>query len=784
MFTPTIKGLTCPSTMSLRKFLNEELTRAGGERVHQHIDSCSACQQALQRLMGSLPGPFDALAPLNGDRSVGEDTVVSFDATQAIPKRLLHGEKTESAEKVPGYELLGELGRGGMGVVYKARQLRPDRIVALKMLLAGRHAAPLEQTRFLLEAQAVARLQHPHIVPLHEVGQHGELPYLTLEFVSGGNLANLLKGGTLAPDDAARLVEQVARGMHYAHERGIIHRDLKPANILLQRDEGREARDEEVASASTLIPKITDFGLAKNVAVSAELTPSLAIYGTPSYMAPEQASGKVKDVGATADVYALGAILYECLTGRPPFRGETPADTLLQVLGTEPTRPSHFAPVIPADLETICMKCLHKEAHRRYASALELAEDLRRFQAREPIQARPVGNVERLVKWCRRHPAVSALSMLVFLLTLLAGGLVAFQGLQAKTARAEARSAMSARARSQAAALADAIPARVPAILKELETNRADVQPLVRQLYQGEKDPLRRMRFALALLPVEPQTVRAPLMDWMLQADDPAEALLAREALRPHRAELAPILWAKADAAQTPAATRFRALVALAAFDPNNPRWHKLGSLVVEQLLAGNPAHHALWTEALHPVARIVFAPRSEAAYYPLKVGTKWHYRIQAEDGDKGTVVQQVAKIERIDGQPYVRIEAAIKGEPMASEHVTTTTAGIFRHRWNGTEYSPPIHLLKFPIQSGESWESEHKSGEKAFKVKCSVSKEDVEVPAGKFNAVAVHIRVMTEQKEILNSTYWFVAGIGAVKQTVLEDKRFTLALEKFEEGK
>jgi tetratricopeptide (TPR) repeat protein/tRNA A-37 threonylcarbamoyl transferase component Bud32 len=325
---------------------------------------------------------------------------------------------------IAGYEILGELGRGGMGVVYQARHRKLNRVVALKMVLAGSHAAPDDRIRFLAEAEAVAALQHPHIVPLYEFGQQEGLPFFTLEHVPGGSLAAKLGGTPLPPKEAARLVEQVARGVHYAHGTGIVHRDLKPANILLAADG---------------TPKVTDFGLAKRVEVGAGLTASGAVLGTPSYMAPEQARGEGRHVGPAADVYALGAILYECLTGRPPFKAATMAETLLQVLSEEPVPPGRLLPGLPRDLETICLKCLQKERRKRYASADALAEDLRRFQAGEPIRARPVGRLERGWKWARRNPAMAGLAAAVVVaLVVVAAALAVVNAERARTAVAYA----------------------------------------------------------------------------------------------------------------------------------------------------------------------------------------------------------------------------------------------------------------------------------------------------------------------------------------------------------
>ncbi len=305
---------------------------------------------------------------------------------------------------VPGYEILGELGRGGMGVVYKARQLAADRVVALKMILGGGHAGEADLARFRTEAQAVARLQHPGIVQVFEVAEHQGLPYFSLEFVDGGSLDKRLNGTPLPAAQAARLVELVAEAIDAAHRRHIVHRDLKPANILLTA-EGQ--------------PKVTDFGLAKALDVEQGHTATGAIMGTPSYMAPEQAGGQTKDIGPAADVYALGAVLYECLTGRPSFRAATLLDTILQALSDEPVPPRQLQPKVPRDLETICLKCLRKEPARRYATAAELADDLGRFLGGEPIRARPVGRLERGWRWCRRNPALAGALAAVWLVFAL-----------------------------------------------------------------------------------------------------------------------------------------------------------------------------------------------------------------------------------------------------------------------------------------------------------------------------------------------------------------------------
>jgi serine/threonine-protein kinase len=310
--------------------------------------------------------------------------------------------------EVPGYEIVGELGRGGMGVVYKARQLGLNRWVALKMVLAGAHADQKHLARFQTEAQAVAGLQHPNIVQIYDVGQHKGLPYFSLEFVPGGSLADKVHRQPQPPREAAHLVETLARAVAYAHERGIIHRDLKPANILL---------------TANGIPKITDFGLAKRLEDDSGQTQSGMLLGTPSYMSPEQARGDVREVGKAADIHALGVILYELLTGRPAFQAASRMDTLMRVSTEEAMAPSRLEPDIPHDLETICLKCLQKDPNKRYGTAGLLAEDLRRFLSGDPILARPISGPERLWRWCKRNPKLALSAATIALLLLAVTGI-------------------------------------------------------------------------------------------------------------------------------------------------------------------------------------------------------------------------------------------------------------------------------------------------------------------------------------------------------------------------
>jgi tetratricopeptide (TPR) repeat protein len=342
-------------------------------------------------------------------------------------------EGPDQAERpdVPGYELLEELGRGGMGVVWKAWQVKAKRVVALKMLLPTVTDRPTYLARAQTEAEALARLRHPNIVQVYEVGEYKGLPFFSQEFVDGGTLAKRIAQTLPPPPEAARLVETLARAMHSAHEVNVIHRDLKPANVLLTVSSGEgaptQAADHWPLAA---IPKIADFGLAKRLDVELGHTQSGQVMGSPPYMAPEQAQGQ-KEIGPAADIYGLGAILYELLTGRPPFKAASIFDTLAQVVANDPVPPRQLNAKAPRDLETICLKCLQKDPSKRYGTADALADDLSRFGRGEPILARPTSLWERGWKWARRHPAraMLALSLVLGLAALTVGSV--FYGLYA-----------------------------------------------------------------------------------------------------------------------------------------------------------------------------------------------------------------------------------------------------------------------------------------------------------------------------------------------------------------
>ncbi len=468
---------TCPPARELARLLDEDAGGPETRAFEAHLEHCADCQRAVEALTAGAPAPPESAPP----------TVVGHEEFPRRPMRFSSGEArlttpvSESADEaalpvVAGYEVLSELGRGGMGVVYKARHLGLGRVVALKMIRSGTGATAGEVERFRREAQALARLQHPNIVQIHEVGAHDGRPYFALEFCAGGSLADRLGGRPQPPGEAARLVETLAHALHAVHREQIVHRDLKPANVLLA-----ACGFAPDAAPQAAVPKVTDFGLAKQLDVSGAPTPSRAILGTPSYMAPEQATGDVKRVGPAADVYALGAILYECLTGRPPFRGPTELDTVMQVVADEPVPPTRLQPKVPRDLETIALKCLAKEPRRRYAGALELAEDLGRFLRGEVIRARPVGARERLGRWARRNPAVASLAASLFV--VVAGALGTITGLWLRADRlrhvAEAEKADAGAKLKLAREAADRYSTRVS---ENLQLRQEDLRPLRKDL--------------------------------------------------------------------------------------------------------------------------------------------------------------------------------------------------------------------------------------------------------------------------------------------------------------
>jgi len=413
----------CPPINFLKRLLAEALNDHDRTLVETHVEQCPRCQDILHKLTldAALPGSRGLLSPKKTDQRADPRTEALFDSLKRMKAPAgpdaMDDERT-GVVQVDGYEVLEELGRGAVGVVYRARHLKLNRFVALKVIVAGSHLSQAVRQRFQAEGLAIARLKHPNIVQVYDVGEHAQHPFLSLELIEGGSLAEWLAGKPRHANEAARIVATLANAVEYAHRQGVVHRDLKPGNVLLGLAQG---------PASTPELKIADFGIAKVLSqgdiAEARMTQAGEILGTPAYMAPEQARGNPNEICPATDVYSLGAMLYEMLTGRPPFQAATALDTLVQAARQDPVSITMLVPKVPRDLNTICLKCLAKEPARRYPSAAELAADLERYLRNEPIRARPLSWVGQTQRWVRRHQGLAAaLAGVAFLLVLLTIG--------------------------------------------------------------------------------------------------------------------------------------------------------------------------------------------------------------------------------------------------------------------------------------------------------------------------------------------------------------------------
>jgi serine/threonine-protein kinase len=442
----------CPPPELLQRLLADRASDAEEKAAGAHVEDCPNCQRVLETLTASEATDATVPASAGGadEDPLGEGELQRLRhlLCSATPHYgagpALAAPASAEWPTVPGYEILDELGCGGMGVVYKARQLRLNRLVALKLVRA--ETTPQRRLRYLVEGEVLARLQHPNVVRIYDVGSYRGQAYFALELVEGGSLADKLDGKRLPAREAARLVACLAQAVQAAHAQNIVHRDLKPANVLLTTDG---------------VPKLTDFGLAKTLDVDLSLTRTGEVLGTPAYMAPEQALGQAEQVGPLTDVYALGVILYETLTGRPPFLATSYPEVLQQVSWDDPVPPRRLQPQVPRDLETICLRCLQKEPGRRYGSGRELADDLQRFLENRVVVARPSGPVEKLARSCRRNPLSASLLAVIVLVLLPAFAGMAWQWRVAETARAAAMreldSALWRESRASMAAVPDAL---------------------------------------------------------------------------------------------------------------------------------------------------------------------------------------------------------------------------------------------------------------------------------------------------------------------------------------
>jgi WD40 repeat protein/serine/threonine protein kinase len=473
-----------PPAERLRAFFRGEVGDLELGEIVRHLDVCAACRAQIEALSAS--DVFLARLQVVAEQGEGvcTDEAARREAVRALrgvarrsgPAQADPGAAPEFPRQVGDYDILSRVGQGGMGLVYKARHRGLQRLVALKVVSSGPFLTPEQRRRFQLEAELAARLRHPNIVQVYEVGTHQGQPYLVLEWVEGGSLAARLDGRPWQPHAAAALIETLARAIHAAHAEGVVHRDLKPANVLLSSSADSSLHE----TMSQAVPKIADFGVARPLGGGEGLTGSGILVGTPEYMAPEQARGKGAVVGPATDVYALGVMLYQLLTGHLPFRGDEPMAVLEAVVSVEPAPPRRLRPSLPRDLEAVVLKCLEKEPGRRYASAWDLAEDLASFREGRSVVAQPASTVGRVTRWCRRKPLLAAL--LALLAISLLGGLVGvtLMSLEADAQRNLAVSYARQADEKRREALSQAYRGRIAAAAAALQNH--DVADAVRQL--------------------------------------------------------------------------------------------------------------------------------------------------------------------------------------------------------------------------------------------------------------------------------------------------------------
>lgn len=526
--------------------------------------------------------PDESLASLSATVSLkAGDTDATQDFTGSISSRVF-----APVGDFAGYEILSPIGKGGMGIVYKARQTKLDRVVALKMIKAGELADEEEIARFKAEAEAAAGLDHPGIVPVHEVGESNGQHYFSMGYVEGETLADLLRDGPLEPRYAADIVGQIADAVSYAHGKQIIHRDLKPGNVLMD-SAGR--------------PRIMDFGLAKRMAADSELTATGQIMGTPSYMPPEQAAGN--ETGPAADIYAVGAILYAITTGKPPHQSASPMDTLLAVLNDTPVAPRLIDKRIPKDLETICLKCLNKEPLKRYVSATDLAEDLECWRNSQPIKARRVGNLEKFWLWCKRRPVVASLLAALILLATI-GSAVVWERSNAQFSRDRVDS------------LVKAEPSQVKGYIDEIEKFKWwTVAMLEKRHSTARDDSIEKTYLELALLRFDTSYLES-LKDSLLDADV-RNFEVVRNELALHKDELLEEFWT-AFRDESDEKRRFRAGLALAKYAHNDEQWTADDAkFLVDTLLGQIPEDQPLYRRFLMDTKDRLYAELKRAFLDP-----------------------------------------------------------------------------------------------------------------------------------------------------------------------